>query len=776
MSGTQSTGPRGAALPEEPAGRLSANSVPRLGEAQERVIRVVAVVAWLYAAYWLWWRWTQSLNWDAPVFSLALVVAETYGFVAFGLLILTVWRLTHREPPPAPDGLSVDVYITGYDEPLQLLRRTAIAAKAIRYPHQTYILDDGKRDELQAMAEELGIGYIRREGNEHAKAGNLNHALGVTSGEFILQLDADHVPLPSMLDRLLGYFTDQRVAFVQSPQDFYNTDSFTHVVNDEGRRLWEENRIFFSLIQPGKDSWNSAFFCGSCGVLRRRAVEEIGGFSTLTITEDMETSLVLHARGWRSVYHGETLAYGLAPASAGQYHIQRLRWGQGAMQILRKLNPLRYPGLTRMQRLQYFASTFGYLDGWQKAVFYLSPIVFFLTGSLPVSVLDRELLVRLVPYLVLTITSFELLARGTGWILISERYNMTKFFTYILATTAFFTTKPLKFRVTPKAEGEVPFRTYAPQLVVAALSGGSLVWATLAFHYGWIDYRVPGWSSAAFWLNGFWVLWNLYFAVFVVRHSVASRQQRSDHRFVESSPADVRVIGDDGSATPLAAITRDLNTAGMSFRSARPVAEGSIVEVPLRLTTGSFLARGSVKRVTARAMHYGQLYDHGVEFQDLDVDVRDAIEVHCTQHAVPFWRMRYRQSVPVFAHAFQRLSDLRFGRRRPVQLPALVCLCAPDGSTCELGMGLLEEVSDSGARLMLENPIEPGSRVTYDVPGTELTGSGTVVFNRAFESPTNVRFAVGVQRDRSASRLSRVTSWAWRAYGRAGEPRATPAA
>src|SRR5436309_484706 len=142
---------------------------------------------------------------------------------------------------------------------------------------------------------------VRRKTNEHAKAGNLNNALARTRGEFILQLDADHVPLPHMLDRLLGYFTDPDVAFVQSPQDFYNTtDSFTHVINDEGRRLWEENRIFFSLIQPGKDRLNAAFFCGSCGVLRRAALDDVGGFSTLSVTEDMETSIKLHARGWRS--------------------------------------------------------------------------------------------------------------------------------------------------------------------------------------------------------------------------------------------------------------------------------------------------------------------------------------------------------------------------------------------------------------------------------------------------------------------------------------------
>ncbi|HEY0527901.1 MAG TPA: cellulose synthase catalytic subunit, partial [Gemmatimonadaceae bacterium] len=339
------------------------DAIPQLPRGEEIFMRGFAAVAWLYGLYWIIWRWTSSLNPHAIVFSVLLILAETWGLLNSFLLIATVWKLKYRDPPPAPKGLKVDVFITNYDEPLEVLRRTAIGARAIKYPHKTYMLDDGKRDEVKAMAAALGIGYIRREGNEHAKAGNLNHAFTVTDGEFILQLDADHVPLPNILDRLLGYFVEPDIAFVQSPQDFYNTDSFTHVVNEEGRTMWEENRIFFSLLQPGKDTWNAAFFCGSCGVLRRKAFDEIGGFSTKTITEDMETSIVLHARGWKSAYHGETLAYGLAPSSAFAYHVQRLRWGQGSMQILRKFNPLIYPGLSVPQRLAYFASTSTYIDG-----------------------------------------------------------------------------------------------------------------------------------------------------------------------------------------------------------------------------------------------------------------------------------------------------------------------------------------------------------------------------------------------------------------------------
>lgn len=747
------------AVASSPHRALSAQSVPRLGEGHERLIRGVALVALGVAYYWIWWRWTATLNWEVAAFALALVLAETYRVFNATLLTLTVWKLRQNEPPPAPGGRTVDVFITCFDEPLELIRRTVIGAQAIRYPHETYVLDDGKRDEVRAMARELGAGYIRRDGNEHAKAGNLNHALSVTRGEFILQLDADHVALPHMLDRLLGYFTDPAIGFVQSPHDFYNTDSFTHVVNDEGHRLWEENRIFFSLVQAGKDQWDSSFFCGSCGMLRRAALEEIGGFSTQSVTEDMETSIVLHGRGWRSRYHGETLAYGLAPASASQYHVQRLRWGTGSMQVLRKMNPLRYPGLSWKQRLQYFSSCIDYLDGLQKVVFYLAPAVFFFTGWLPVSVDDAEFLVRLVPYMVLTLLSFELLSRGTGWLILSERYGMTRFFTYILALAGFFRKKPVKFMVTPKGVGNAQFRTYAPQLVLAVILSSSLIWAVIAAHFGWIHYA-DGWMSAAIWVNGAWILWNLYFALSVVHQSRRSGQQRDDFRFMESLPVRVSVVGDDGAvlATQVAT-TRDLNALGLGFHASARVEPGSRVRLPLRLSTGEISAEGRVVRVHERRTRFGSVFLHGVRFAGLSVESRDAIGLHCAHHAVPTWRARYRQSMPVFSHALERITNLRGLRRRAVQLPVTVRAWPRNASAGEMCLGMLEEMSDAGVRLVLEHPVQPGTRITYDVPGTSIRGEGTVVFNRAFESPASVRFAVGVRRDREVPAHSFVPFW-----------------
>jgi len=760
VSGNVESTPHGSEPVEgAPADESFRDAIPRLPRAEEYFTRAFAVFTLVYSTYWLWWRWTSTLNPDAMVFSVALAIADTMGVVNFYILVFTCWKLTYHQPPPAPRGLKVDVFITTYDEPLEVLRRTAIGARAITYPHRTYMLDDGERDEVKAMCQQLGLGYIRRTTHEHAKAGNLNNAMKQIQNDFALQLDADHVPLPNILDRMLGYFNDPKVGFVQSPQDYYNTDSFTHVVNDEAKRIWEENRIFYSLILAGKDNWNSAFFCGSCGIIRRAAFDEIGGFSTKSITEDMETSIVLQGRGWKAMYHGETLAYGLAPASATAYHVQRLRWGQGAMQILRNMNPLTYPGLTLAQRVQYFASATTYFDGYMKLILYTAPIIFFFTGMLPVSITNRELLIRLIPYIIFMVLAFEMLSRGTGWMLISERYNMVRFWTYIRATTALFRDKPLKFIVTPKGRGEVPFKVYAPQFLIFTLSGLSIIWATLASRYGWIDYPSSGWDSIAFWLNGFWAAWNMYFAGYVVLHSRASRQQRFDHRFIDAFPIRVTVVPGEGGAGLLevSALTQDLNPSGMAFRASTAVPVGSKVKLPLALASGTVQVSGEVLRVSGENTQGQIVYTHGVRFDELPFETRDAIELHCAHHSIPMLRMQYRQSTNIITRAAEVFGNIRGERRYKVQLPAEVSIAAQGDDPAEAGLALLEDVSPHGARLLMETPVAPGRKISFEVPGTSFSGQGTVIFNRTLESPMRVRFVVGIIRDRKQSRFK-----AWR--------------
>ena len=247
------------------------------------LLRVLIATNLLLGLFYLSWRYASSINWAAWPIALALLAAETYSFIDSCLFGLTMWGLRERPapPPPAPNA-TVDVFITCYNEPVELVRETAEAARSIAWPHQTYILDDGSAQAMRAIAQEIGVGYITRSAEwagkaRHAKAGNLNNALFQTRGEFLLILDADQIPSPAVLHATLGYFRDPQVAFVQTPQFFYNvppSDPFG-----------SQAPLFYGPIQQGKDGWDAAFFCGSNAVLRREALLQIGLVNYVRVLE-----------------------------------------------------------------------------------------------------------------------------------------------------------------------------------------------------------------------------------------------------------------------------------------------------------------------------------------------------------------------------------------------------------------------------------------------------------------------------------------------------------
>src|SRR6185437_11261294 len=190
--------------------------------------------------------------------------------------------------------------------------------------------------------------------------------------------------------------------------------------------------------------------------------------------------------------------------------------------------------------------------------------------------------VRLIPYVLISIAAFELLSRGTGYLFLSERYTMVRVWTYMMAALAVFTRKPLKFNVTPKGHSAVPPMAYVPQLALLVLSVAAPIWATIAYHGGWINYTAKGWDSAAFWMNGVWACWNCCFAYSVVRHSLRMRQRRDDHRFNEQMAIEVRVERDNEYVL-IPAMTADLNSAGLGFRTTQRIEPESPVTIDLPL-------------------------------------------------------------------------------------------------------------------------------------------------------------------------------------------------
>ncbi|MFR9807204.1 glycosyltransferase family 2 protein [Pseudonocardia sp. RS010] len=263
---------------------------------------------------------------------------------------------------------TVDVFITTYGESLDDIRRTVVAALAMEGRHTTYVLDDGRTAGVLALARELGAIYVTRAGNDYAKAGNVNHALGLTTGEFFVILDADFVVQPDFLRETLPFFADPTVAFVQTPQVYGNLNNLL------SRGAGYMQTVFYRFMLPGKNRFNAAFCVGTNVVFRRSAVMEIGGIYQESKSEDVWTSLKLHERGWRSVYIATELAIGRTPETIEAYSTQQLRWATGGFEILLRSNPMgRRRTLTLDQRLQYFGTATFYLVGVAPLLLILVP-------------------------------------------------------------------------------------------------------------------------------------------------------------------------------------------------------------------------------------------------------------------------------------------------------------------------------------------------------------------------------------------------------------------
>jgi cellulose synthase (UDP-forming) len=393
-------------------------------------------------------------------FVLVVLGAELYAFAALVLgYFQTLWPL-RRTPVPLPEDPEkwpeVDLLITTYNEPLRLVKYTALAATNIDWPEgklNVYLLDDGRREEFRAFAEQAGIGYMTRRDNEHAKAGNINAALGRLSAPFVAIFDADHVPTRSFLQLTMGWFErDVNLALLQTPQHYYSPDPFERNL-EQFRNIPSENELFYGVVQDGNDLWNATSFCGSCAVLRRRALDEIGGLATETVTEDAHTSIRLQKKGWSTAYINIPQAAGLATERLSGHIRQRVRWARGMTQILRLENPLFARGLKLAQRLCYLNSAAHFLFALPRLVFLMAPLIYLIYGGTNLPGTWQLILAFAAPHLVmlyLTHLRIQGRHRHSFW---NEIYE-TVLAPYVLLPTigAFLWPRRPKFNVTAKGQ------------------------------------------------------------------------------------------------------------------------------------------------------------------------------------------------------------------------------------------------------------------------------------------------------------------------------------
>lgn len=353
---------------------------PLLSPTRLRLMRILAVFSLVITLIYLGWRLAFTLAPETLWMAVPFFLLEVHGAISLGLFIFSVWDIDSSTVPEpvAETEYSIAMLIPTYNEDPEVLLPTVSAAVSLEPAHETWVLDDGNREWVREMAESLGARYVNRPDNSHAKAGNLNHALELLDVDLVGILDADHVPSAGFLTNTLGYFEDEDLALVQTPQDFYNLDSFEHV------GAYQEEAMFYRVIQPGKNRHNAAFWCGTSAVLRTEALRSVGGVATESLTEDLHTTMRFHCNGWKTIFHNEVLARGLAPASYLEYAVQRRRWGAGAMQILRSDTPFFKRGLTFTQRLSYAATLSGWFEGIRTLGYFVLSLAVVSTGRAPV--------------------------------------------------------------------------------------------------------------------------------------------------------------------------------------------------------------------------------------------------------------------------------------------------------------------------------------------------------------------------------------------------------
>jgi cellulose synthase (UDP-forming) len=409
-------------------------------------LRLFALCALVWGVGYLIWRFGWSGQGANPALFAMLLLTEVYGLWALGTLTWYSWSRPPAVRPPATPGRKVDVYVCTYDEPLEVVAATLAGCRALTYPHTTYLLDDGRRTEMEELARTAGAEYLTRPDNSHAKAGNINAALARTEGELVLMLDADHVPMPDALDAMVGYFDDERVSLVQSPHDFFNHDSVQHYV--VGRH---EQSLFYRVVCPGRNRHGAAYWCGSAAVLRREALLEIGGVATETIAEDFHTTIRMQRYGWTSRYHDEVLVQGLAPHDLDSYLLQRDRWARGNLVVFTlPESPLRARELRPLQRLSYFVSLAAYLAPPMRLLLLATLGAVLWTGALPMKISVVALAALWLPAVSLNLLAGSALTRGYMKIGETAHYELLTMEIYMRALRCVFRPGRTAFKVTPK--------------------------------------------------------------------------------------------------------------------------------------------------------------------------------------------------------------------------------------------------------------------------------------------------------------------------------------
>jgi cellulose synthase (UDP-forming) len=464
-----------------------------------------------------------------------LVAGEVFHLWQVFTFLYTVYDTSYEHPSDPRYAPAVDVFITVAGEPVAIVEQTARAASEMHYPNKrVYLLNDGyvaNKDnwqDMEVLAAKLGIYCITRTTPGGAKAGNINHALDATSGTLVAVFDADHIPHADFLEKTVPHFADQKVGFVQTPQYYRN-----YAENIVTESSWEQQELFFGAICRGKNRLNSVTMCGTNMLISRQALSEVGGMVAESIAEDFVTGLLIHARGYSSVYVPEVLAEGLATEDLLSYTKQQFRWARGALDVMFRYNPLLLRGLTFAQRIQYLASASFYVSGVIVFIDALLPLIFFFTGLVPVQISGMLLATIFLPYFCLILYSIQLSSNFTLTFR-SVAFSMGAWWIHVQALLAALTGRRNTFSITPK---EAQRGNFIPLVIPHILYMVATV-VGVAYALSQTGLTPSLINNTAWALVNVVVLWPFVWAAMPARFRSAYAQERASHVLI-ANPASV---------------------------------------------------------------------------------------------------------------------------------------------------------------------------------------------------------------------------------------------
>lgn len=537
---------------------------------------------------YLTWRWIYTLNLLTSPFttfwSYALCMAEILTLVVFtnySMLLLKANKLEkvyinnllqedyskdiyHNSELVTFQNFcpKVDIFICTLNEDLDILSTTISACKNINYPnYKVYVLDDGRRNEVKQLAEMLDCNYITRETNKGFKAGNINNALRQTDSDIVVIFDADHMPASTFLRETVYNFIDENVALVQTPQHFCNPDAFQKNLELQ-KFLSNEQDIFYRIIEPSLNEFDSVFCGGTNILISRKHLKEVGNFPESTITEDSLLGLEFHSRGFKVIYYNRPIAIGLAASSFEEYINQRARWAKGNVQII--TNPANwkyYLKLNTTQAFFYLSGALYFFTPIARIIFLLAPVLFLFFDISPLLIPFYQIAAFQLCYFSLKFLFIFAARIKINNVILADVYDLvTSLFTIGGITQALLLPGKLakfKFSVTKKGVKKAKTNyTYKITLTILFLT---VIIAEMQGIYD-IMYSEP-YSTLAIVANLFWNTFN----IFVLYFGLKVVTEKPEKRLFQRITVDDSLILEDKTHHKYNSHINDISRSGISF-------------------------------------------------------------------------------------------------------------------------------------------------------------------------------------------------------------------